>query len=122
MTHSFFERMRVFAALIFFLIMPVKSGAAACYIKKGGDDYNEALSDNKASVLIKKVSKFRFSEGDTVNFKRSYFFKDETLRSSDVDNFTIRDYGTEINPWLMRITVIPKKFIQLSLRLSVAPI
>lgn len=88
------------AVCIMFLLMLFcpQVDAATYHVKNGGNNANSGLSDTEAWATIGKVNGFRFSPGDTLSLKRGSIFSDETLKSPDVDNFTIRDYGRGDKP------------------------
>ncbi len=80
------------------------------YIKNGGNDRADGLSDGNAWATIAKVNDFAsqngFSNGDTINFKRGNIWSDgETLGSNDgstdwgvINGLTIQDYGSGDKP------------------------
>jgi len=64
------------------------------YLSSEGDDDNSGISLDSPWRTISKINTHRFSNGDSVKFKRGDIFDDATLTSPDVDNFTFCDYGS----------------------------
>jgi hypothetical protein len=88
-----------FVIIMVFVCLFVQTGhAATYYVKNSGDDRASGLDDNTAWRTINKVNSFVFSKGDTVLFKRGDTFADSGLRMSNVENFTIADYGEGDKP------------------------
>ena len=87
------------------------------YVKNTGSDQFSGLSDSDAWKTISKVNSFKFSEGDTVCLKRGDIFHDSRLQNFNVNNFTLRDYGTGAKPIIdgdsvMPILINPKQMIE----------
>jgi len=82
------------------LITPVFS--ATYYIKNGGDNGKNGLSDGNAWATIGKVNSTSFSNTDIIQLKRGSTFTDATLTldstSRGVSGITIQDYGTGNKP------------------------
>lgn len=111
------KRIHLSIFFIIFLITCCPSHAKIYFVKNGGNDSNEGMSDENAWASIKKVNSFHFSNGDTLCLKRGSVFTDETLKSPDVDNFTIKDYGTGKKPridgnYIKPIDINPKRKIK----------
>ncbi len=88
----------VFFSFLFVSVRIIDLHAAIYYVRNGGNDNKDGLSDKNAWATINKVNKFKFSDGDTICFKRGSVFSDQTLRSSGNNNFTIQDYGEGDKP------------------------
>jgi parallel beta-helix repeat protein len=88
-----------FVIIVAFVCLFFQTGhAATYYVKNSGNDNASGLDDSSAWRTITKVNSFNFSEGDVVLFKRGDTFSDKGLRISNVDNFTIADYGEGEKP------------------------
>jgi len=99
-----FKRLALFIVFIcvisMLLITPVFS--ATYYIKNGGDNGKDGLSDGNAWATIGKVNSTSFSNADIIQLKRGSTFTDATLTldstSVGVSGITIQDYGTGNKP------------------------
>jgi len=89
------------------LISPVFS--STYYVKNGGNDGADGLSDANAWATVAKVNDYAenpgFSDGDVIQFKRGSTFSDETLgydgstiNWGTINGLTFRDYGTGSKP------------------------
>lgn len=87
--------------LIFFLLLHATNVyGSVYYVKNTGNDEASGLSDAEAWRTIKKVNQYQFVSGDIVCFKRGSVFRDATVTSPDVNDFTFQDYGTGPKPLL----------------------
>jgi hypothetical protein len=84
--------------MISFCLLLETGYAATYYVKNSGDDKASGLDDNTAWRTISKVNSFVFSKGDIILFKRGDTFSDSGLQISNVENFTIADYGEGEKP------------------------
>ncbi len=91
-----------FVLILFIFLMKIivynQCLAASYYVKNGGDDNKQGLSDDEAWATIGKVNNFKFSDGDAVSFKRGDTFADATLLNPKVNNFVIQSYGEGKKP------------------------
>ncbi|WP_286818601.1 right-handed parallel beta-helix repeat-containing protein [Desulfobacter sp. UBA2225] len=90
----------IFFVLILLCCSLTNGYGAVYYVKDTGNDALSGLSDEDAWKTINKVNKFQFSSGDTLCLKRGSVFKDATILSPNVDNFTFQDYGIGSKPLL----------------------
>ena len=103
----------VFICMI--LIFPINPGYSAnYYVKNGGNDHLDGLSDANAWATIHKVNTFAaahsFRNGDTINFNRGDTWSgDQAIGMTSYGNFvnwgtinglTIQDYGSGAKPYI----------------------
>ena len=79
--------------------------SATYYIKNGGNDRANGLSDANAWATINKVNSVNFADGDIIQFKRGQTFDDAVLTLGGVTNpttktITLQAYGIGTLPWL----------------------
>jgi parallel beta-helix repeat protein len=97
-----------FGIIIICICLLFETGyAATYYVKNSGDDNASGLDDQSAWRTINKVNSFVFSQGDAVLFKRGDTFADRGLRISNVENFTIADYGEGEKPLFDGNKILP---------------
>ena len=65
--------------IILILLVAVSVQAATYYVKTGGNDSADGLSDGNAWATIGKVNSVSLSNDDTVKFNRGDTFDDATL-------------------------------------------
>jgi len=93
---------RLFFILLFLIAIPLYP--ADYYVKTGGNDGADGLSDGNAWATIGKVvdEMATFNAGDTINFNRGDTFSDARLNikcnGSDPDYITFQAYGTGNRP------------------------
>ena len=112
----------IFLAFGIFTLSAHTAFAANYYVKNGGNDRSDGLSDATAWATIAKVNDFAsrngFSDGDTINFKRGNIWSDgETLGNYDsstnwgvINGLTIQDYGSGAKPKITGTIKQPIRF------------
>lgn len=104
-----FKRLLLSVVFIFVISALLINAAvsATYYVKNGGNDSADGLSDANAWATISQVNNFaeQFKDGDVICFKRGDTFDDQTLGydGSDINwgtisNLTFRDYSTGEKP------------------------
>ena len=106
---------RAFNATIYLTLITLTcfslASATTFFVRNGGDDSADGLSDAKAWATIEKVNDYAestgFSDGDVIQFKRdSIWDRDETLgfdgtaiNWGKINGLVIQDYGTGKKPF-----------------------
>lgn len=96
-----FKRLSLYIVFIctisILLITPAYS--ATYYVKSGGSDAADGLSDGNAWANLAKVNSFNFADGDVIQFKRGGTYNDailtlDALTSPSSKTITIKDYSS----------------------------
>lgn len=81
------------------------------YVKNGGNDSYNGLSDAQAWATIGKVNSTSFANDDVINLKRGSTFTDATLTIDATlfgrSGITVQDYGSGNKPWINGNSVVP---------------
>ena len=99
--------MKKLLVIICFLVCASWVEGATYYIKNGGNDALDGLSDANAWETIGKISATSFSNGDIIQLKRGSVFSDDTLELITGNNITIQDYDTGAKPFINGDVVMP---------------
>ncbi len=74
---------------------------AIYYVKNGGNDSLDGLSDGNAWETLAKVSGVTFNAGDTIKFNKGDTWREQLLvdgSGTSSDYITFESYGTGDNP------------------------
>ena len=98
----------ILAAITLSVILFAKDvSCTTYYVKNTGNDSASGVSDAMAWKTIGKINNFQFADGDTVCLKRDSIFRDARLQNFNVNDFTVRDYGTGAKPIIDGDRVMP---------------
>jgi len=98
------KHLSLYTAIICLILVSLTTPAfsAVYYVKNGGNDNSDGLSDGNAWATLGKVNTFNFANNDVVQLKRGSGFTDATLNlngtSAGRSGIKIQDYGSGNKP------------------------